>query len=360
MNRKKIALLKWTFDNVGGGEKVAVNLSNELVDYYDVYLISLNSTNLPFYPINDRVNYINLGSGKKRIREGFISNLLKLRKFLKDNQIELIFSIGVSTNVFMLLSTCFTKVKTVFCEHTNTAFKEPGKIHILQRYLGAKFANKIVTLTEEDKLSYINEYNIKTERIQSIYNWIEEFEQPLNIAYNPAAKKLITVGRFTQQKGYDLLVKVANKLYKKHPDWVWDIYGTGEDAIKNELSKLPNIYLKGVVQGSYNIFPEHAIYVMTSYYEGLPLVLLEAKQFKLPIISFRCPTGPSEIIRDGENGFLIDNYDVDLMFEKISVLIEDFELRKRFSDNANIDYDKFSKDKIIKQWLNLIGKLLNE
>ena len=93
---------------------------------------------------------------------------------------------------------------------------------------------------------------------------------------------------------------------------------------------------------------------MTSYFEGLPLVLLEAQQYKLPIVSFNCPTGPSEIIRDNVNGFLIENYNVDLMVEKLSLLIENEELRKSFSDNALLDIDKFSRSRIIKQWLNLI------
>ncbi len=93
---------------------------------------------------------------------------------------------------------------------------------------------------------------------------------------------------------------------------------------------------------------------MTSYFEGLPLVLLEAQQYKLPIVSFNCPTGPSEIIRDNVNGFLIENYNVNLMVEKLSLLIENEELRKSFSDNALLDIDKFSRSRIIKQWLNLI------
>ena len=96
---------------------------------------------------------------------------------------------------------------------------------------------------------------------------------------------------------------------------------------------------------------------MTSYYEGLPLVLLEAQQYKLPIVSFNCPTGPSEIIRDGVNGFLVDNYDVDGMVEKISELIENEALRKSFSNNTLLDIEKFSKEKIIQQWLDLIEKL---
>lgn len=352
---KKIVLLKWTFDNVDGGEKVAVNLANELANYNDVYLVSLNSSKLPFYPVSDKVHYVNLGSGRKRIRDGFLSNIIKLRKFIISNNIDIIFSIGVSTNLFMLLSSIFLGVKTVFCEHTNTKFRAPGRIHLLQRYLGAKYSTKIITLTKEDRENYINEYGVPEDKVDCIYNWIDA--TVVNEVYDPSIKRILTVGRFTFQKGYDLLAIIASKIYHKYPDWVWDIYGDGSLEIKEKLKDIPNIRLKGIVKGTENIFPGHSIYVMTSYFEGFPLVLLEAKQFKLPIVSFNCPTGPAEIIRNNENGFLVENYDVDLMFEQISKLIEDSEKRKIFSNNAMLDVDKFSKDEIIKVWLKLVEDL---
>ncbi|MDG2956251.1 glycosyltransferase family 4 protein [Bisgaard Taxon 10/6] len=352
---KKIVLLKWTFDNVDGGEKVAINLANELANYNDVYLVSLNSSKLPFYPVSDKVHYVNLGSGRKRIRDGFLSNIMKLRKFIISNKIDIIFSIGVSTNLFMLLSSLFLGIKTVFCEHTNTKFKQPGLIHLFQRYLGAKYSTKIITLTKEDRENYITEYGVPEDKIGFIYNWIDT--SVVNEIYDPSIKKILTVGRFTFQKGYDILAIVASKIYDKYPDWVWDIYGDGNLEIKEKLQDIPNICLKGIVKGTENIFPGHSIYVMTSYFEGLPLVLLEAKQFKLPIVSFNCPTGPSDIIRNGVNGFIIDEFDVEKMVTKISQLIENKTLREEFSSKSNLDVEKFSKDMILDQWLNLIESL---
>ena len=112
-----------------------------------------------------------------------------------------------------------------------------------------------------------------------------------------------------------------------------------------------------MVRNINNIYPKHSIYVMTSYFEGLPLVLLEAKKFKLPIVSFNCPTGPSEIVRHGINGFIIDNFNVNEMANKICDLIENEKLRWEFSCNANLDVDKFSKDVILEKWMKLIEDL---
>ena len=96
---------------------------------------------------------------------------------------------------------------------------------------------------------------------------------------------------------------------------------------------------------------------MTSRYEGLPLVLLEAKQYGLPIVSFNCPTGPSEIVIDGENGYLINDFDIEEMSNRIIELIKNEKLREDFSKNSMKDTDKFNKDKILKQWIDLIEEL---
>lgn len=93
---------------------------------------------------------------------------------------------------------------------------------------------------------------------------------------------------------------------------------------------------------------------LPSYREGLPLVLLEAKANKLPLVSFDCIAGPNEIITDGENGLLIDCYDKEMMARKICDLIESDSLRKRFSDNWLLNVEKFQKEKILKVWLDLI------
>ena len=96
--------------------------------------------------------------------------------------------------------------------------------------------------------------------------------------------------------------------------------------------------------------------VMTSRHEGLPMVLLEAKAKKLPLVSFDIETGPSEIIRDNVDGFLVSPFDINAMSEKICKLIENPELRQRFSDNAYGNIDKFKKETIVAKWINLIDR----
>ena len=103
-------------------------------------------------------------------------------------------------------------------------------------------------------------------------------------------------------------------------------------------------------------YQEASMYVMTSLQEGLPMVLLEAKSNKLPLVSFDIETGPDEIIQDGVNGYLIQPYDTEI---KICRLIENNALRKKFSNNVILDLEKFSHKKILKQWNDLIIDVSN-
>ena len=184
--------------------------------------------------------------------------------------------------------------------------------------------------------------------------------------YDPYATKIITVGRLDPVKGYDSLVEVASMTLTKFPSWQWDIYGDwkGNEAYYEEVLKLiekknlcKKVHLKGAVSDLAERYGNYGIYVMTSKYEGLPMVLLEAKINKLPVISFDCSTGPAEIIEDGIDGYLIENQDLKEMEEKLEILMKSSELRKKMSDMADKNLYKFDKQLIIKQWISLIESM---
>lgn len=365
----KVCLLKWNLNEVGGGVKVAVDLANELSNFHEVTLINIASgqvekKDVPF-PIYDSVQYKVLIPQSKRVRKVLFPAARELRNFLKENEIQVVISIGTMPNLFWIIATLGLNVKVVFSDHMSIDYDQDGKLYAFSRYLGAKCADKIITLTKSNSDSYIRKFNVPTERVDYIYNWYSEINTEHE--YNLNSKKLITVARFSKQKGFDLLAEVTGKVLTKFPDWTLEIYGDGSQDIKSDF--LDRINKKGVqnqvkimgnVKGMEKIYPGHSIYVMTSYYEGLPLVLLEAQQFNLPIVSFDCPTGPSEIIEESKNGYLVKCYDSKLMSEKISRLILDAELRKSFSENSKINNDKFSKQTIIMKWNNLIEELVED
>lgn len=362
---KKIAIVKWSIDRTDGGLKVAVNLSNELSKHYEVHLLSMISTEQNFFPIKNEICYRNLSSKKLSMSKHFLQAVQKLRTYLIEHKIDIVLGIGISMNGVGIASTFGLKTKFVSCDHTNSIVDIDTKVKKIQRYVASKFANKIITLTNQDRLNYIKQYKMNADKVDYIYNWMDSLDNVEK--YNINSKKLITVGRFDYQKGFDYLSKVANLILSKYPDWEWDIYGDGDEKIKQELRNelevggiLSRVHFKGNVNGTENIYPEHGMYVMTSRYEGLPLVLLEAKQYGLPIVSFNCPTGPSELILDGENGYLVENYNVEQMSQLINQLIENDELRAKFSQNSMLDTDKYNKEKIVQQWVDLIEEMTGE
>ncbi|MBF0715597.1 glycosyltransferase family 4 protein [Gemelliphila palaticanis] len=357
---KKICLLKWSIANYDGGAKVAVNLSNELSKKYKVYLVSINPVSEIKFRIDDNVEVGQLFD-KKVYQRNIISIALNLRKFIKTNKIDIIMNIGLAPNIVLTLATLFFNVKKVFCEHTNLKFELDSKITRFQRYVATRYFDKIVVLTDQDKNYYIEKYNIN-DKIIRIYNWIDSDEN--FHTYNIKSKKIVTVGRFTKQKGYDFLSEIAINVLSRKKDWQWEIYGLGDEKIKDNLiSKFKDyqisnqVVFKGVTNNIYDIYNNKSIYAMTSRYEGLPLVLLEAKKFKIPIISFDCPTGPRELIINNENGFLINSYNIDNYSDKLLELIDNEFLRMSMSNKSLLDTNKFEKDIILEHWIDLIDNL---
>ena len=359
LKMKKIALVKWSIDRTDGGLKVATSLANELSTMYEVHLLSMISTESNFFSLKQSVRYQNLSPKKISMSKNFLDAVKLLRNYLKEQNIDIVFGIGMSMNTVGVASTLGLKTKFVSCDHTNSIVDNDTKVKKIQRFVGAKFADKIITLTQEDRRNYIRKYGIAEDKIAYIYNWKEDVLS--NVTYNSESTKLVTVGRFDTQKGYDYLVQVAKKVLNKKSDWTWDIYGSGNKDEVNKIRDLiiendlqDKLFIKGLEKNQALIYGDKAIYVMTSRYEGLPLVLLEAQQYNLPIVSFRCPTGPNEIVEDGVNGYLVECYDMDKLSEKLLELMEDEVLRQSFSEHAKDNMDKFDKDKILKQWIELI------
>ena len=180
--------------------------------------------------------------------------------------------------------------------------------------------------------------------------------------YQRDTKKIMTAGRLEYEKGYDRLIDIAKQVLPQHPDWEWHIYGKGKlyKVIDRKIrdNKLERqLILKGMSNELLEEYHNYAIFALTSYIEGLPLVLLEAKVNHVPSISFNILTGPSEIINDGYNGYLIQDGDISSFAEKLGILMESDDLRYTFSCHTCEGIDKFRKNEILKQWKALFSKL---
>ena len=367
---KKIALIRENLCDFGGCERVCVTLSNELSCFYDVSLINLYR-NKSAYDINKKIKCVYLRNNKLRLRYSLIQDIKNLRNYLLENHIKIILIIGGTAALQTILATRGLNIKVVFCQHNSIVadlrfknLKEKIYRFILNKMIKI-FSDRIIVLTKKDLEEYfINKLEVKRWKLKNIYNFISNELYRTNNKYNLRSKKIITVGRFDYSKGYEYLVQVAKSIFTKHPDWQWHIYGDGEKIYKHQIIDLINknnlekhIILQGNHSNIYDLYQDYAFSVMTSRYESFGMVLVEAKAKKLPLVSFDINSGPSDIIRDGIDGFLIKPFDCKTMADKICELIEKPELRQKLSDNAHGNLDKFNKEKIIKQWCDLIDTI---
>ena len=358
---KNICFFSGDITRSGGTERVGSVIANRLAknEEYNICFLSLwEKHQKSFYDIEKNIKryklFENEVSGKK-----ILSYIKGIRRFVKSRKIDLLIDIDGILDLYSIPALWGTKAKLISWEQFNFYQNPDGNYRKITRKWAAKRADAIVVLTDEDKGYYEQELKIRG-KLQRIYNPIEQGEQ--NKDYKYESKTMISAGRLTHQKDFDLLLDIAQKVFENHSDWQWIICGEGEDR-KSLESKIQqyhldkNVILKGNVKNIDEYYKQSAMFILTSRFEGFGLVLTEAKKMGLPCISFRCPAGPSEIIEDGVNGYLVDCFDIQAMADRINMLIEDDEKRVSFSNNALVGTDKFNIDNIANQWKKLIEEL---
>jgi len=193
---------------------------------------------------------------------------------------------------------------------------------------------------------------------------------PLTIDLNcPKAllvnKTSIAVGRLEKEKGFDLLIDAWKVVKKKHPEWILNIFGEGSlhDSIRKQIDDLnlaDSIFLKKPVSNIAEKYIESSIFILSSRNEGFGLVLLEALALGVPVVSFNCNFGPEELIEDGQNGFLVETGNTEILAKKIITLIENENVRKKFSERALITTKKYEISNIMMKWDELFQSLVNK
>lgn len=358
---KKVCIVDYDMSVRGGVEQVSASLSAALADTYEVHLISLSMGGKPTYILDDRVKFTALLGADYRLRDMRRDLKQPLRRYFNENGIDVAIIMGNYPGFLASTARFGTKTKLVFCDHGALMNQWERKDIVFIRLLSSLLSHRVVTLTEQSRDDYRRKFHLKKNKVQCIYNWID-LDCPRSEEYQKASKRIVSAGRFGHEKGFDLLVKAFAPVAKKHPDWQLDLFGDGEmmpvvKALIAENDLENNVNLMGMRTDLAERYRDYAMYVLPSYREGMPLVLLEAKANRLPIISFDVMTGPREIVRDGVDGILVPPYELDSLGSAICRLIEDDALRQSMSDRSQDNLDKFSKQSILNQWRALIDSL---
>jgi glycosyltransferase involved in cell wall biosynthesis len=357
---KKILLIINNIVLAAGTERATVNLANNLSSQgYLVEITSINSVcGESFYPLNSdvKINHLNFKVSQSLSIKAFLwfRFLRKLYKHTKQGGYILIGTIH-SINIFLSILKFFNKQnKYVGCEHIGYAAATNFTKFV--RRIFYKKLDAVIVLTQDDLSKY------------TLHDKLDNcFVIPNQISFLPdipstcEEHRLLAIGRLTNQKGFDLMLDAVSDVLKKHTSWKLNIVGEGEmegflrdKIVTLGLDKSVNIvpFTKDILMW----FSQSSIYLMTSRFEGLPMVLLEAKACGLPIISYDCPTGPSELLNP-DDGYLVAMGDKDAFSRKLDELMSDERQRKFMGKNALANVQKYTSENIYKKWNLLFNRL---
>ena len=177
-----------------------------------------------------------------------------------------------------------------------------------------------------------------------------------------SAKRVIAVGRLDYQKSFDRLILVWEKVYQQMPDWRLDIFGQGEwkemlQQMIDERGLGECVKLNAPTKEIGKEYAESSMLVMSSHYEGFPMVMIEAMACGLPAVCFDFKCGPRDIIAEGENGLIVPDGDIEGLASSLVRLMKDDELRKKMGENAKKVVETYSEEKVMTKWLDLFEEI---
>jgi glycosyltransferase involved in cell wall biosynthesis len=206
----------------------------------------------------------------------------------------------------------------------------------------------------------LEHYGVKKE----LFNRVVAIPNPLS--YEPKEeylknkeKRILFVGRVEiNQKRVDRLMEIWPKIFRKHPDWSFDVVGDGPALpyLKQyaQKHKFKNIHFHGTTD-PVPFLKKASIFTMTSDFEGWPLVLPEAQAFGVIPVAFDSFASVSEVISEGESGFIVKSFDLDAYADKVGFLINNTEVRERMAIIGQQHVEKFKPANIVEDWIKLFN-----
>lgn len=343
--------------DLAGAETMCENLTNSLIKLgHEVTVISLYDYHSVVTERMEKngikIIYLNKKSGLD------LSLIFKLVKIFKEHKVDAVHShLYAGKYAHVAASICGIKAK-IYTIH-NIATKEAGKLDRMFNKHLFKHCNVIpVSLSKEVQKSVVDEYNIDFKDTPVVFNGVSMEKCHIKNDYS-GNKRVLHVGRFANAKNHEVLVKSIANLVERGRDVQLDLYGQGEleQSIKDLVKKLHmenNINFCGLTDDVYSIMETSDIFVLPSLYEGMPMTLIEAMGTGLPILASNVG-GIPDMIENEKSGLLCEPT-VDGVVKGLERLIESEEDRKLYGQNAIVSSEKFSADKMAKDYYEIYLK----
>lgn len=339
---------------IGGLERVLSVKASHLAEKlgYEVHILSLNEAGKkPFYEFSPAVTLHTVDVSGNRLR--YFSGI---RRAVRRIGPDVISVCDDGLKGFFVPLWIGGGAKIIYERHTSKEMAAQNPKNILRQRItltfmnmGSRLFDRFVVLTPYNKRQWPSKNVIVIPNPLSFY--------PDSVS-DMVDRRIIAVGTVSRHKGYDRLAQAWRMIGDRHPDWRIDIFGSIDDG--GELQKMTEgmrIRVNEPVKDIEKEYLSSSVYALPSRFEGFGMVLTEAMACGVPCVSFDCPCGPSDIVADGEDGFLVPNGDIERFAEKLDILIRDPALRRRMGENARRNALRFRIDAIARQWDSLFREL---
>lgn len=365
--------------NSGGMERVLANKANYLVRHgYEVVIVTTDQRGRPpFFQLDPTIRCIDLNinyeenNGKsllnKLVKYPFKQHLHKLRleRLLEQEHPDI--TISMYCNEATLLPKMKDGSKKVleihFSKFKRLQYGRKGLWRVVDWWRSrmderlVRRYDKFVVLTKEDQGYWGDLPNIEV--IPNSISLIPHSQAQLD------SHTIVAIGRYTHQKGFDLLLRAWGVTIQKHPLWQLHIVGDGELRADLEVQikqlKIENsVRLIKTTSHIEQVYCNASCYVMSSRYEGLPMVLIEAQAYGLPIVSFTCKCGPRDIISHGIDGYLVEDGNIEALADHLSLIMGNTSLRYTMGRAAKQSAKRFDETIIMKKWIALFTSITKQ
>ena len=372
----KIVYLTPALYMAGGVERVLTLKANYFAEQfgYDITIILTEGKDKPlFYPLSDKIKVINLNIGfeelwtcsfakkifvylkkQHQFKKALTKELMCLRPditvSLLRREINFLNDIKDGSRKIGELHVNRANYRNFEADETNCIKQLFAKLWMHSLVSKLKRLDHFVVLTEEDKSAWPELQNICV--IPDPLSFLPTQHSPL------MEKRVIAVGRYVYQKGFDLLLQAWAKIEKNHSDWQMAIYGDGNrEPYEQQMKELgidsSRCHLNGPTADIQKEYVNSSVFVFSSRFEGFGMVLVEAMACGLPVVSFACPCGPKDIVKDGDDGLLVENGNLNALKDSLIRLMGDADLRRRMAANGIKNVQRFSMMHIAERWKGL-------